>query len=60
MSVLFLVFGILPWIFPKTVTGDLFLGFYLWDFSFFAMVAGCILAGVGRKQIYENVPDCIA
>lgn len=51
---LLLLFGVLPWVFPKTVTGDLFVGFYLWDFSFFAMVVGCILVSVSRRQFYES------
>jgi hypothetical protein len=54
LSGLFFLFGILPWFFPKDVTGDLFVGFYLLDLSFFIMIAGCVLVSIGRKQIYDT------
>ena len=54
LSGLFLLFGLLPWLLPKDVTDNLFVGFYLWDLSFFAMVAGCILVSISRKQIYDS------
>ena len=53
LSGLFLLFGLLPWLFPKHVTGDLFVGFYLWDLSFFTMLVGCVLASISRKQIHD-------
>src|SRR5204863_6482162 len=34
---LFLPCAILPWLLPKTLTGDLFIGFYCWNASFVAM-----------------------
>ena len=52
LSWLFLICGIVPWVFPKSVTGDLFIGFYLWNFSFFADFIGCILVSVSRKQAF--------
>jgi hypothetical protein len=54
VSGLFLLAGLLPWVFPKSVTGDLFVGFYLWDFSFFMMAMGCILVSVSRRQFYAG------
>lgn len=54
LSGFLLPFGLLPWIFPKSVTGELFIGFYLWDASFFVMTVGSILVGIRRRQIYEN------
>ncbi len=54
LSSLFLFFGFLPWALPKDATGDLFAGFYLWDFSFFMMVIGCVLVSVSRRQFYAS------
>jgi len=45
--------GLFPWIFPKDMTGQLFVGFYLWDASFFVMAAGSILASVRWRQFYK-------
>jgi hypothetical protein len=53
LSGLFFLFGLLPWLFPKAVTGDLFVGFYLWDLSFFMMIFGCVLASINQKQIND-------
>jgi hypothetical protein len=50
LSGLFLSFGLLPWCFPKAVTGDLFVGFYLWDLSFFMMMVGCVLVSISRSH----------
>ena len=54
LSGLFLCSGLLPWALPRDATGNLFVGFYLWDMSFFMMTLGCILASTCRKQIYEG------
>jgi hypothetical protein len=54
LSFLLVPCGALPWIFPKDVTGDFFIGFYVWDASFFVMSAGCILASIHRTQTYEH------
>jgi hypothetical protein len=50
ISWIFLLFGLFPWIFPKDMTGDLFIGFYLWDLSFLLMMAGCISVGICRRS----------
>jgi hypothetical protein len=56
--------GIVPWLLPKMLTGDLFIGFYLWNLSFFAMAVGCILFGLADRSSlrearyqYEGVPE---
>jgi len=54
LSGLFLLLGLLPWVFPKTVTGDLFVGFYCWDCSFFAMCIACVLVSVSRRMFYAR------
>jgi len=46
----FMLCGSVPWLLPKEIAGHLFVGFYLWDFSFFMMSAGCILASIAHKQ----------
>ncbi len=46
----FLIGGGLPWLIPSDVSGKLFVGFYLWDLSFFVMAAGCILLSIRRNQ----------
>jgi hypothetical protein len=46
----FLPVGLLPWILPKNLTGELFLGFYVWDLSFFAMFVGAILMTVTQRR----------
>ncbi len=35
-----------PWLMPKTLMGDFFVGFYIWNWSFVAMSLGCILASI--------------
>jgi hypothetical protein len=54
LSFLLIPCGALPWVFPKDVTGDFFIGFYIWDASFFVMAAGCILASIQRSQAYDS------
>lgn len=54
VSWLFVLCGVLPWVFPKDVTGELFVGFYLWDASFFAMAIGCILVRMERRRVYAR------
>jgi hypothetical protein len=44
----FLPVGFLPWVLPKSLTGELFIGFHVWDLSFFAMFAGSILMSIRR------------
>jgi hypothetical protein len=46
------------------LTGDLFIGFYLWNLSFFAMAVGCFLFGLADRSSsrdapyqYEGVPE---
>lgn len=51
LSGLFLLMGLFPWVFPKSVTGDLFVGFYLWDLSFFAMSIGCVLVSLNQRRV---------
>jgi hypothetical protein len=51
----FLLCGLFPWVFPKSITGDLFVGFYLWDLSFFAMMLGCVLASMSRNRLTTNL-----
>ncbi len=46
----FLIGGGLPWLISQDVSGKLFVGFYLWDLSFFVMAAGCILLSIQRNQ----------
>jgi hypothetical protein len=48
--------GIVPWLLPKILTGDLFVGFYLWNLSFFAMAAGCILVGAADNSSLPDAP----
>ena len=50
LSLLLILSGALPWVLPKEITGDLFVGFYLWDASFLLMSAGCVLANIRRSQ----------
>ncbi len=45
LSVLFVVFGGLPWLIPKELTDDVFCGFYVWDAPFFLMATGCYFSG---------------
>jgi hypothetical protein len=40
---LFVPCAIIPWFLPKTLSGDLFIGFYCWDASFLLMSLGCAL-----------------
>lgn len=35
--------GFLPWLLPRGITGDILIGFYLWNASYFLMAVGCIL-----------------
>lgn len=44
------VFGLIPWALPQELTGELFIGFYVWKFSFFLMAAGCLLSGLAEKS----------
>jgi hypothetical protein len=46
----FLCGGSLPWLIPRNVSEQLFVGFYLWDASFFVMAIGCILLSILRNQ----------
>jgi len=52
-----LLCGVMPWMLPKSVTGDLFVGFYLWDFAFFLMAIGCIAVSMSRLQRCESVQE---
>ena len=36
--------ALIPWFLPKSLLGELFFGFYLWNMSFIAMSIACILA----------------
>jgi hypothetical protein len=45
-----ILLGLVPWTLPKRLTGDLFLGFYVWNLSCFAMAAGCIWFGMERGR----------
>lgn len=54
LSGCFFLFGFLPWLLPTGFLGDMFIGFYLWDVSFFVMGAGCVLAGISRRQAYDR------
>ena len=36
--------AVVPWFLPKVLLGDLFVGFYCWNVSYFAMSACCIYA----------------
>ncbi|MGO8925816.1 MAG: hypothetical protein ACLQU3_02810 [Limisphaerales bacterium] len=53
VSGVFLLFCFVPWLLPKELTGNQFVGFFLWDLSFFLMGAGCILASIAWKQACE-------
>lgn len=53
MSLLFALFGMAPWFIPKVLSGDLFIGFYVWDASFFAMAIGCVLISMRRRQVID-------
>lgn len=53
MTPLFVLFGIAPWFIPKELSGDLFIGFYVWDASFFAMAIGCVLVSMRRRQVID-------
>lgn len=44
LAVPLLLCAVIPWFLPKTLVGDLFIGFYLWNVSFIAMSLGCGLA----------------
>jgi hypothetical protein len=50
----FMLCGFVPWLLPKAITGTLFVGFYVWDLSFFVMGAGCVLASIACKQACEE------
>ena len=54
LSLLLILSGVLPWMLPKEITGDLFVGFYLWDASFLVMSAGCVLANIRRSQASQE------
>ena len=49
ISIILIPSGILPWLLPKSITGELFSGFYLWNLSFFLMSVADI-ASVGLSQ----------
>jgi hypothetical protein len=49
--------GLIPWLLPKTLTGDLFIGFYLWNVSFFAMAAGCVWFGLADDWCWRHATD---
>ena len=38
--------AIVPWCMPQKLLGDLFVGFYCWNGSFFVMSIGCVLASL--------------
>ena len=44
LALFFLACAFLPWIMPNPLFGDLFVGFYCWNGSFFIMSLGCLLA----------------
>ena len=43
-ALILMAFGVIPWLLPTTLTGDLFFGFYCWNGSYFLMAFGCITA----------------
>ena len=43
--------AVVPWCMPKKLLGDLFVGFYCWNGSFFAMSLGCILASLAYDAV---------
>ena len=44
---IFLIPSLLPiWFLPYSLRGDLFIGFYVWQFSFVLMAIGCILSSL--------------
>jgi hypothetical protein len=45
--------GLIPLLLPKTLTGDVFVGFYLWISSFFAMSAGCLWFGLCYRWAWQ-------
>jgi len=46
LALFFVPCAIVPWCMPQTLLGDLFVGFYCWNGSFFVMSIGCILASL--------------
>ena len=51
ISIVLIPSGILPWLLPKTITGELFSGFYQWNLSFFLMsVADIASVGLGQTD----------
>lgn len=47
-------FSLLPLTLPKTLTGDLFIGFYAWIGSFFLMSVGCIWLGWAARPVFPD------
>jgi hypothetical protein len=54
---LLLPLGIVPWLLPKLLTKDVFIGFYVWNISFFAMAACCIWLGVYDSWALRHKAD---
>ena len=48
----FILAGILPWFIPPAMLGDRFIGYWLWQGSFFVMAAGWRLASLDHQ--YSN------
>jgi hypothetical protein len=46
LGTLYMAFGIVAWMLPPPLVGDVLFGFYLWNASFFGMGFGCILMGM--------------
>lgn len=44
--------GVIPWILPKSLVGNLFIGFYLWNLSFLAMCVGCVVVSLAYREKY--------
>ena len=43
LAILLVPCAVVPWLIPKVLTGDVFIGFYCWNTSFLTMSLGCLL-----------------
>lgn len=57
LGLFFIPAALFPFFLPKTVTGDLYIGFYLWILSFVVMTIGCIWLGIS-SLLRDQSADC--
>ncbi len=57
LGIVFVVAGILPFLIPAMFFRNVFVGYYLWNASFFLMASACLLLGTSRYMIMWGHPN---